>query len=53
MTDLIVVLERIAEELIKREHREIDKDMTLEQKARFYNAHVTISEHAQHIAKTV
>ena len=49
--NLIQALEYIAEQLIKKEHTEINRYMTEEEKISFVNSVSTINQHSLHIQR--
>lgn len=53
MCELTQELKRIAEKLIKMEHRTISKTQTEEDKQNFVNASVTIQQHAIYLQNTL
>ena len=52
MSQLTQALDYIAEQLIKKEHAEISKGMTVDEKICFVNSVATLAEHSAHIQKT-
>ena len=51
MSELTKTLKYIADQLVKKEHREISKNMTVDEKVDFVNAISTLQEHSLVIQK--
>jgi len=51
MCELVKELKMLAETVIKKEHFELDKEFTLEDKIDFVNSVRTLNEHSNYLVK--